>query len=57
MCVVPLLRIYTKITPREFKPLLGGGFISGDELLMIEIPWIKVLEALPPTFQRRKYGL
>jgi len=41
---------------REFKPLLGGDFISSDELLLVEIPWIKVLEALPPTFERRKYG-
>jgi len=41
---------------RDFKPLLGGDFVSSDELLLVEMPWLKILDSLPPTFQRHKYG-
>lgn len=41
---------------RDFKPLLGAGFVSSNELALVEMPWIKVLNSLPPTYQRRKYG-
>jgi hypothetical protein len=36
--------------------MLACGFVGGDDLLVAEVPWLKVLKALPDPMFRRRFG-
>jgi U3 small nucleolar RNA-associated protein 4 len=41
---------------KRFKPLLAAGFVAEDRLLVVEVPWIRVLHDLPAALYRHKFG-
>jgi U3 small nucleolar RNA-associated protein 4 len=41
---------------KRFKPLLAAGFVAEDRLLVVEVPWIRVLNDLPAALYRHKFG-
>jgi len=59
--------ITTSLTEREkrrnnftlclkYSGILFMEFIDEDELLIVEQPWMSVLNALPDVLQRKRYG-
>ncbi|KAL1924575.1 uncharacterized protein VTP21DRAFT_4229 [Calcarisporiella thermophila] len=40
----------------KYQPLLFLDFLSGESLVVIERPFFDILEKLPPSFYRAKYG-
>lgn len=40
----------------KYRPILHLDYLSGDELLVVECPWLKILQRLPDVLYRRKYG-
>ncbi len=38
------------------KTIIYSSFISHDELVVVERPWVKVNESLPETLYRVKYA-
>ena len=40
----------------SLQPLLFAGFNEDNSLVVVERPWVSIMEALPPTLQRKKYG-
>lgn len=45
-------------TVRRYQPLLYAGFLAAEqpELVLIERPWLAVMEQFPPTLYRVRYG-
>ena len=61
-----------RVDPSEHKPYIGSrncsiclhyngmlylNFIGQNELVVVEQPWLEVVETLPEAIQRRVYGL
>jgi len=44
-------RIITK-----FKPLMFLDFVAGNELVVVERPWVKISEKFPEALYRHKYS-
>ncbi|KAJ3375575.1 hypothetical protein HDU92_000708, partial [Lobulomyces angularis] len=40
----------------RFQPLIHLDFLNEKELVVIERPFLKIMEKLPPGFYRHKYG-
>jgi hypothetical protein len=40
----------------RFRPMLTGRFVDQERLLVVEVPWIRVLQGLAPALQRHRYG-
>ena len=40
----------------QYGPMLLCGYIGGDDLLVAEVPWLKVLKKLPDPMYRAKFG-
>lgn len=40
----------------RYQPLLLCSFAAGGALVAMELPWLRILAALPDALARRKYG-
>jgi hypothetical protein len=40
----------------HYQPLLFAGFHATNSLIVVERPWLTVLDSLPPAFARRRFG-
>lgn len=40
----------------KFESPLYAGFVNDGSLVVVERPWVKVMEALPPKLYRKRYG-
>jgi len=40
----------------KYQPVLFCDFIAGMELLVVERPWHKVIQQLPPPMYRRRFA-
>lgn len=40
----------------RYQPLMFLDFVGDDEMVVVERPWFGILESLPPSFHRKKYG-
>jgi U3 small nucleolar RNA-associated protein 4 len=40
----------------KYSGILFMDFIDEDELLIVEQPWMDILNALPDVLQRKRYG-
>jgi U3 small nucleolar RNA-associated protein 4 len=41
---------------KRYQPLLLTEFCQDGSMVVVERPWLNVLETLPPTLQRKRYG-
>lgn len=41
---------------RRYQPILFLDYINGQELVIIERPWLSVMNALPPKLYRHRFG-
>lgn len=42
---------------QTFRPLIGVGFVGGDEMVVVERPWLDLVKDLPASyFKAGKYG-
>lgn len=42
---------------KRYQPLLYLGFTESQELVVVERPWLAVMQKLPPPLFRQKYGV
>jgi hypothetical protein len=40
----------------RYNSMLHLGYIGGEEMLVVEQPWLDVVATFPPALQRRVYG-
>eukprot|EP01135_Chromosphaera_perkinsii_P010028 Nk52_evm63s1992 gene=Nk52_evmTU63s1992 len=40
----------------RYRPLLFCGFSSESSMIVVERPWLQVMESFPPTLYRTRYG-
>lgn len=41
---------------QKFECPLYAGFVNDGSLVVVERPWMKVMESLPPKLYRKRYG-
>ena len=42
---------------KRYQPLLFLGFAESEKLVVVERPWLNVMQNLPPPLFRQKYGV
>jgi hypothetical protein len=40
----------------KYQPLMFAGFNEPHSLVVVERPWLAILDSLPPVFARRRFG-
>ena len=41
---------------KEYRPLLHLGYLGSHEMVVVETPWLNILQKLPDVLYRRPYG-
>eukprot|EP00127_Corallochytrium_limacisporum_P001170 Clim_evm5s44 gene=Clim_evmTU5s44 len=41
---------------QKYRPLIGVAHLPSNDIVVIERPWLSIMERLPPTLSRRRYG-
>lgn len=40
----------------RYRPVIFADFLSEGELLVVEEPWLKIMQRLPDPLFRQRYG-
>ena len=40
----------------QYKPLFFMGFLAPQERVVVEMPWLKIMQHFPDMLHRTKYG-
>ena len=45
-----------KAASSRYQPMLLFDFLGDDRALVVERPWLRVIDHFPPTLQRQRFG-